>query len=170
MSRLYYFASDDVLADQHNPHVKKLSVNQALEMGLDINLEYFDDDLDKNQSGVILFCATEAELGYPNIFSINKEKFYNDIGTVKKFCTGLEWNYSDNTVEVILKYIQKHLETASEIEVWSVWLGNEESSISIKKNLCKLSELTVDRLIEFYNDESDFQCLTVINSTGGNTE
>lgn len=162
MSRLYYFASDDVLAEQHNPHVKSLSINQALEMGINVNFEYFGNDFDKDQPGAILFCATEAEFGYPNIFTINKEKFYDDIGTKKQFCVGLQWHYSDDTVEVILQYIQKHLETASEIEVWSVWLGIEDSAINIKKSLCKLRDLTIDKLIEFYNYDSDFQCLTVV--------
>ncbi|MBN7772307.1 hypothetical protein [Clostridium aminobutyricum] len=92
------------------------------------------------------------------------------IGTEKQFCTALEWNYSDDTVDIVLKYIQNYLETASELELWSIWLGNEESPINIKKTLCKVSDLTTDRLKEFYNNESDFQCLTVVNSIGGSTE
>lgn len=162
MSRLYYFASDNVLAEQPNPYMKRLSINQALEMGIEIDLELFEDNFNKDELDVILFCADQVNFGYPNIFSIKKESYYGEFGTSKQFCTALEWDYSDDTVDVVLKYIQSHLRTASELELWSVWLENNEIPTYMKKTICKVSNLTIDRLKQFYTSELDFECLIVV--------
>ncbi len=161
MSRLTYFASDTCLEEQHNPYVKLLSVNQALELGLKIELSMFGDDFDRDKPNVILHCDDMVKFEYPNIFSINKDGFYDDIGTSKRFCTGLEWNYSDDTVEVVLRYIQNHLKTASEIELWCVWLGGEDIPTHVKKTQCQIDDLTVERLKKFYVSEAGNQWLLV---------
>jgi len=161
MSRLYYFASDSVLEEQPNPYVRLLSINQALEMGVEVNLDMFDHNFDKDTPNVILFCEDETLFEYPNIYYINKNDFYDNIGTAKQYCTALEWNYSDATVDVILKYVQNHMKMSSELELWSVWLGYGDIPSS-KKTQCKASNLTVDKLKEIYISELDFYCLTVV--------
>lgn len=163
MSRLNYFASDTILMEQPNPYVRLLSVNQAMELGIEVELDLFDVNFDKDEPNVILYCADETKFEYPNIYSISKEEYYDDIGTSKQFCTVLEWNYSEDTVDVVLKYIQNHMKIASELELWSVWLGGEELPTNIKKMQCKLSDLTVERLKKLYISELDFQCLVVVN-------
>ena len=72
MSRFYYFASDSILEEQPNPFVRLLSVNQALKMGVEADLDMFGEDFDKDKPNVILFCEDETQMEYPNIFqSIN---------------------------------------------------------------------------------------------------
>lgn len=161
MSRLYYFASDNILEEQPNPYVKLLSVNQTLEMGVDVNVDMFGEYFDKDKPNVILFCEDETQIEYPNIFSINKNDFYDDIGTTKQYCTALEWNYSDATVDVILKYIQNHMKVSPELELWSVWLGYADIT-SMKSIKCKANNLTADKLKEIFTSELDFYCLTVV--------
>lgn len=161
MSRLYYFASDSILEEQPNPYVKLLSVNQALEMGVEVNLEIFGEDFDKDKPNVILFCEDETQMEYPNIFSINKINFFDDIGTTKQYCTALEWNYSDNTVDVIIKYVREHMKISSELEIWSVWLGYGDNP-SMKKIKCKVDNLTVYKLKDIYKSELDFYCMTIV--------
>ena len=161
MSRLYYFASDSVLEEQPNPYVRLLSVNQALEMGVEVNLDMFGDDFNKDEPNTILFCEDETQFEYPNIYCINKNDFYDDIGTKKQYCTALDWYYSDTTVDVILKYIQNQMKISSELELWSVWLGYGDFP-SRKKTQCKASNLTVDKLKEIFNSELSFYCLTVV--------
>lgn len=162
MSRLYYFASDCALEEQANPYVKMLSINQALEMGIEIDLNLFEDDFNKDDPSVVLYCENENDFGYPTIFHIKKENYYDDIGTSKQFCTALQWEYEDHTVEVIIKYIQNHLMTASELELWSVWLGNHVKPEAVKKMRCNVNNLTVGMLKEFYTSMIDVQCLTVV--------
>lgn len=163
MSRLYYFASDTILEPQPNPYVKLLSVNQALELGLEVHLEAFGDDFDRDEPNVILFCEDETQLQYPNIYPFNKEEYYDEIGTTRQFCTALEWTYSADTVEVVLGYIRKHMKTAAELEVWSVWLGAVDMLTNLKRMYCKSGDLTAERLKKLFNSELDYLCLLVSN-------
>lgn len=158
---LYYFASDTALEEQFNPYVKQLSVNQALKMGVEIDLDFLEASVDKDEANVILFCEDEDKFLYPNIFTIHKDDFYDNIGTNRTFCTCLEWNYAEDTVEVVLKYIQNHLKVAAVIELWSVWLGGEDISLNLKKTFCKISDLTAEKLKAFYISDLDFQCFTI---------
>lgn len=162
MSRLIYFASDTVLGELPNPYIKLLSVNQAMELGIEVNIYLFDKNYDRDEPDVILLCEDETNLGYPNIYTINKEKYYDDIGTSKKFCTTLQWNYSEDTLYVVFEYIQEHMKKASELELWSVWLGGEEIKANIRKTRCKLNEFTVERLKGFFINELDYKCFVVI--------
>ena len=47
MSRLHYFASDTVLEERKNPYIERLSVNQALEKGIDVRLDWFADEFER---------------------------------------------------------------------------------------------------------------------------
>ncbi|WMI82020.1 hypothetical protein [Anaerotignum sp. MB30-C6] len=160
MSELNYFASDSPLEEKPNPYVKLLSVNQALEMGIEVDL-HLQDNFDQDKPDVVLFCSDETKFVYPNIFPIDKDEYYDDIGTTKEFCAVLEWDYSDDTVDHVLEYIHSHLKKAAELELWSKWLGQGKVPKGMKKAQCTISDLTVDRLIEFYTTQLDFQCLTV---------
>lgn len=71
MSELNYFASDSPLEEKPNPYVKLLSVNQALEMGIEVDL-HLQDNFDQDKPDVVLFCSDETKFAYPNIFLIDK--------------------------------------------------------------------------------------------------
>lgn len=73
----------------------------------------------------------------------------------------LQWYYSVDTVDVVLDYIHNHMREAQELELWSVWLGYGELP-SRKNSRCKVSELTVGRLKEFYKSNLDLHCLTIV--------
>lgn len=162
MSRCYYFACDIVLPDQRNPKVKWLSINEALDLGIDIDLSLFNDNVDRDKLNTILFCNDEKDLDYPNIYSVSREILNNDITTLKRFGAVLEWKYSEPTVDVVLDYIKSQLKSASEIELWSVWLGSNVNSTNSNILQCHVDNLTIEKLGEFYNSDLDSYCLTVV--------
>ena len=168
MSWLYYFASDSVLKEQSNPFVKCLSVNQALEMGIEVDLQILKD-IDKDEPNVILFCEDEMQLEYPEIFSIDRKDYSGAVETTRQYCVELQWSYSNDTVSAILKYMQEHMKLANEIELWRVWIGSGDI-ITRKKTQCYIRDLTVDRLTEFFVSELDVHCLTVTKTKEKNNE
>lgn len=161
MSRLYYFASDTLLEEQKNPYIEMLSVNQALEKGIDVKLDCFGAGFDRDKPGVILFCEEEEKLGYPNIYAFQRDEYYDDIGTKKSFCTALEWSCSEENTKVVLDYIRSQMEVTEELEIWSVWLGNDVITERIEKQICKISELSLEKLKCFYESESEYKCIVV---------
>lgn len=161
MSWLHYFASDTVLEERKNPYIEKLSVNQALKKGIDVKLDWFADGFDRDKPDVILYCAEEDKLEYPNIYAFSKDEYYDDIGTEKQFCTALEWSCSEENIKVVLEYIRSQMEVAEEIEIWSVWLGNDAIKERVKKHRYRISELTIERLKCFYKSKVDYKCIVV---------
>ncbi len=161
MSWLHYFASDTVLEERKNPYIEKLSVNQALEKGIDVKLDWFADGFDRDKPEVILYCAEEDKLEYPNIYDFSKDEYYDDIGTEKQFCTELQWVCSDENIKVVLDYIQSQMEIAEELEIWSVWLGNDAIKERTEKQICKISELSLEKLKSFYESKVDYKCIVV---------
>ena len=91
MSRCFYLACDTVLPDQGNPKVRQLSINEAIELGIEIDLSLFNDNIDRDKCNTILFCDDERDIDYPNIYSVPIEILNNDITTSKRFGAVLEW-------------------------------------------------------------------------------
>jgi len=161
MSRFHYFASDTVLEERKNPYIEMLSVNQALEKGIDVKLDWFGVGFDRDKPGVILFCAEEDKMGYPNIYTFQKDDYYDRIGTEKTFCAALEWSWSEENIKVVLDYIRSQMEETEELEIWSVWLGNDVIMENVEKSVYKMNELSVEVLKNFYESQQDYKCISV---------
>ena len=62
LSYLYYFASDNELNEQPNPYIKLLSINEALELGIEVDLDMFENDIDRDEPDVILYCDDKEKM------------------------------------------------------------------------------------------------------------
>lgn len=163
MSRLFYFASDMELSEQPNPYLNYLSVNEALSLGLEINKDLLNEDISYDEPGVITYCEDEKNFSYPVFYQLDPKDLFDYIGTSKEHCVALQWEYSDDTVNVVLDYIKKQLEKVPYIEMWSVWLGNVPEDVNTVSTMSELSvdELTVSMLRDFYTSHNDYRCLVI---------
>jgi len=59
MSYLTYIASDAPFKQVVNSHYKKLSINEALEIGMDIPEFLLESGVDRNEPDVLLWSDTE---------------------------------------------------------------------------------------------------------------
>ena len=62
MSYLTYIASDALFKQVVNPHYKKLSINEALEIGMDIPEFLLESGVDRNEPDVLLWSDTEITM------------------------------------------------------------------------------------------------------------
>lgn len=160
MSTIYYFASEEKLEQLDNPYIQSLSVNQALQLGIQVDLECFDETLDCDEPDVILYCSDEQKFGYPSIYELQKEDYYENIGTEKQFCVQLQADVRSNEVlTIVLEYIQKQKKRCQEIEVWNVWLGEYNIPHVVKRSFCKIEDVTVEKLKEFYENDNVCMCI-----------
>ena len=160
MSRLYYFAGDRELAEQPNPYVELLSVNEALARGVKIDQSFFREDFDCDEPGVILYCASEDAFDHPNIYRITPDEYYDDVGTRKANCAVLEWDWCEAAAHEVLAYIAAQLETMDALELWSVWLGSDDIPRTVKRVTIAFAELTPTRLREFLQADGN-HCMTI---------
>lgn len=162
LSYLYYFASDTKLDEQPNPYVKLLSINEALKLGIKVDLDMFEEDVDRNEPDLILYCPDEEKMNYPNIYAFDKDSYYEEIGTHKRFCTALELdNFSDKNLRIVLNYIQTQIKNSKKIEIWRVWLGEYNINETVKKALYSVNDLKIDLLRRFYENSYGNKCMII---------
>ena len=157
MSKVCYFASNKVLAEKENPFVKRYSINEAIENGLKIDLQ-FSDGIDSNQPDVILWAESEEALDFPSIYISepyseapkSDMKYYAEIG-----------GYPEKDLPGIIEYIHEHMKKdksskTQTLELWYIWLGNDYGEIVEKT--CSFKELTEEYLKAiFTDDEADYK-------------
>jgi len=53
------------------------------------------------------------------------------------------------------------MEETEELEIWSVWLGNDVIMENVEKSVYKMNELSVEVLKNFYESQQDYKCISV---------
>lgn len=159
MSKVRYFASDAPLKEKKNPYVNTYSINQAVSVGIDLDMDLLDG-IDKDEPDMILWMESEDCAEFPSIWTTepyseapkSEKKYYAEIG-----------GSPDKDLKGIVEYIQDHMkkkkgENTRDLELWYVWLGNDEEDI-IEKTY-GLRELTEEALNEiFLDDDNDYKII-----------
>lgn len=146
MSKLIYFAGDDPLKEVKNPHIKTMSVNEALAAGLDIrDLLLLNEKLDRDEPDVVLWM--DDETGIPDDqFSIIPFEKWDEIHTQKTYCAILDWSYTKERAMRVIEYIKDYLQHTDEAEIWNIWMGTSYPPPRIKKIKINADELTPELL------------------------
>ena len=120
MSAIIYIASDYPLKEVPNPHLKTLSVNEALAIGIeDIPEQLLEPGFDRDKPDVLLWSDTiDTQSQLDDDFSIwPLDSSTEDIYTEKPYRVYLEWDYTKGRAEKVIQYIRKHLQHTSEVEI-----------------------------------------------------
>ena len=159
MSKVCYFASDAPLKEKKNPYINTYSINQAIAAGINVDMDLLDG-VDRDEPDVILWMENEECSEFPSIWITepyseapkSEKKYYSEIGGSPK-----------KDLKGIVEYIQDHMkkkkcENARDLELWYVWLGNDEEDIVEKRY--SLRELTEEVLNEiFLDDDNDYKII-----------
>lgn len=158
MSLMLYLASDDPLDTVQNPHCKRLSVNEALEMGItDIPEHLLAPGFDRDMPGVILWSdinividtenGTFDDGGFDDDFEIyDMDVRHGPTESLKEFRVVIECSLNPGRAGMILEYIKEQLEHTDEIELWSIWLGDYDQKISWYE--ANINDFTAEDLLE----------------------
>jgi len=168
MSVFTYIASDYPLAEVENPHVKTLSVNQALEMGVKVHDFLLDPSFDRDKPNVILWADDNNNFGEISIKAFSREDLLYDIYSEKKYLAQLEWEYTECRAKKLLEYIKDHLTEADEIELWNTWLGIDSNRLKPKTKIHRIpiEQLTCLDLEKLLNKNTfDFPECIVVSKT-----
>ena len=158
MSLMLYLASDVPLDIVKNPHYKRLSVNEALEMGItEIPEHLLAPGFDRDMPDVILWSdinividtenGTFDDGGFNDDFEIyDMDDRYGPTESEKEFKVVIECSLTDGRAKNILEYIRVQLQHTDEIELWSIWLGDYDQKISWYE--ARIDEFTAEELLE----------------------
>ncbi len=163
MSFLVALASDMPLETLTNPHMKMLSVNEALEQGIEVPKSMLADyEIDRDEPGMIMWSDIEPVIDLENgIFDIPDPDDNFDIWPIdtgddlqskKAYLAAVEWNCcTPARAEMLLDYIRRHMESAEEMELWHSWMGGggeEEYPPLVKTSEKNLAELGAEDICE----------------------
>ena len=105
MSALIYLAQDAPIPELKNPHYQALSVNEALERGVEVPDFLLKDGTDRDKPGVILWSDIDDcpdDSGPDDDFAILPMEKTEDIFTEKQYCAMLEWQYTPGRAELVI--------------------------------------------------------------------
>jgi len=168
MSVFIYIASNYPLKEVENPHVKTLSVNQALKMGVKVHDFLLEPSFDRDKPNVILWVDDEKNLGEISIRAISRDDLNYDVYSEKKHLAKLEWEYTGYRAERLIEYIKDHLNEADEIELWNEWLGIDTNKLRPKTKIhhIPIEQLTCSDLEKLFNrDTFDFPECIIVSKT-----
>jgi hypothetical protein len=155
MSAIFYMASDNPLREIPNPHLKTMSVNEALAAGLeDIPELLLAPGFDRDKPDVLLWSdIPDTEMQLDDDFAIWRlDPSTEDIYTEKKYRVRVEWDYTKGRAKKIIQYIREHLAQTPSLELWHVWVGNGVYP-KIRNCTIPLDQFTADDLQELWNLE-----------------
>ena len=163
MSMMTCLASHSPLEALPNPHMKLLSINEALEQGIHVSDSLLYSDVDYDEPETVLWSDIEIKIDMDPLtgevtvsgdvddnFDIWPVESVDSLRTQRPWLAAVEWgNPTPGRAEILLDYIRLHLETAEDVELWHLWMGgNEEEEAHVKRRSIHLAELTAEMIYE----------------------
>lgn len=146
MSIYQFIASNRPLKNVINPYVKLLSINDMIAMKMEIPNFLLKATKDRDEK-ITLHCESEAQLDEIEIMTeINMPIESLATYTMKKYIASLTWRYTDQRAETLLEYLQDHMKSSDEVEVWNTWLNESVEDPKIVE--IKIQDLKIKMIKE----------------------
>lgn len=146
MSYVTYLASDVGLAEMENRFVRYISINEALERGIEVPHLEFLYDVDRNEP-FLVYVEDENHFGELEIHALQDKTEEIFRYTKKPFVSSLSFTYNDLRADALLKYLKIHFAenpTSQEVEIWGIWLGEEK--VIYEQRYIEIEDMTYDSI------------------------
>jgi hypothetical protein len=161
MSLFQFLASDKILEEIKNPYIELLSVNEAIKRNIELDDFVLNDSKINRDEKIIMSCDSEEhldelEIKYDMYYSSECAEKYSE----KQFFSEMQWRYTEGRAKRLYDYIITQLRIAEEIEIWSIWLDDQESANIRRINITEFSISDLDFLYKSNGFEKP-ECLVV---------
>ena len=158
MSSMIYISSDHPIPEIQNPHEHSLSINDALEMGLEVPEYLLNNGIDRNWKNALHWSDRGIHFDLDN-GTIDDGNFDDDfailpiypgrrdIHSTKKYQSCIECVWTLNRAKRILAVIEQLLDSTNEVEFWHIYMENGERPRIIHYD-ANTKELTPEDLID----------------------
>lgn len=131
LSTCIFIAADVHLEEIKNPHYKQLSINEALSLGIEMDLKFLKG-IDKDAPNTILWTDTELTIDNGRLFDGDLADNFALLTMdhtlhycSKPFGVYIEWHYfTEERAKKIIQYIHNVLLKTDCVELWNVWLSD----------------------------------------------
>jgi hypothetical protein len=146
MSVYSFIATDYVIPELDNTISRFIRVQEAIEMGIEAHKFMPWERMDPNEK--ILYFEKESDfyelvISKDNSFEMNVRWY-----TEKPFIYSINFRYSEPRVTQLLQYLRENIKEGSQVELWSIWLDDEES---IRSTVHSYEEISINDLKQLYD-------------------
>ena len=157
MSHLICLASDAPLPVLPNPHLKLLSVNEALAQGLDVPQSMLSDpELDPDEPETFLWSDICIEIN-PETGEVTEPpedcwdiwpiECADHLRTELPHLAEVEWpRCTPGRAAVLADYLRRQMETAETVELWNFWDGSDVELTCVHREEIPLAALTPEKI------------------------
>lgn len=161
MSSMIYISSDCPIPEIQNPHERSLSINEALEMGMEVPEYLLKNSIDRNWKNAIHWSDRDIHFDLDN-GTVEDGDFDDDFAIIpiypgrrdihskKKYQSRVECIWSLGRAKQILSVLSQLLENTDEVEFWHIYIDNGEKPRIIYYD-ASMDSLTPEDLIEISN-------------------
>ena len=139
MSSMIYLSEDCPIPEVQNPHERSYSINEALELGLEVPEYLLKNGIDRDWKGAIHWADRSIHFdldhgsvedgGHDDDFSVIPFlPGRSDVHSSKKYQACIECRWSLNRAKKILELIDRLLEVTDEVELWNIYMDNGEKA------------------------------------------
>lgn len=151
MSLYMFIATDYFIPAVSNSKIRRYKLKEGVKLDLDEGGKwyYYTNETDKNSPELLIQCADDERADILNVDSqedlqevqITSGAEFSDIEfyTSKKFIRTLSWMYSDSRAEELITYLKENIKAGSEIELWSIWLGERKEPYKLHRAIHDLT-------------------------------
>lgn len=126
---------------------KYITVKEAIELEIKPHELVPWEKMDPNAQ--ILFIENEDDL---KELVITKDIYYDVSGyTNYPFIYEVNFTYSELRAKKLLEYIKENIKEGQVVELWRVWIGDDDNEINIPSIRCNYEELSLNHLVQMYN-------------------
>ena len=147
----YTFLATNYAMPEVELKAKYMTVKEAMELGVKPNELVPWEQMDLNAQ--ILFVENEEDL---NELIIQKDGYY-DVSeyTSYPFVYEVSFIYSEPRTKQLLEYLKENIREGQIVELWFVWIGDEEYEQNIPYIRCSYEELSLNHLIQLYDSKHE---------------
>lgn len=145
MSYCSFIATERPMREIHTP-IETITVREAIKRNIPPHELVAWEELDVNAE--VLVVENEDDL---HELTISADSYY-DVSHYSSYPYVYEvsFRYSNKRLEHLLHYLHDNIEDGQIIELWNVWLGDDEN---VPYERCHIRELTVNKLDMLYNHD-----------------
>lgn len=161
MNEFFSFIATNYEMPEVKSKAKYMTVKEAIEWGIKPHELVPWEQMAPNTH--ILFVENEEDLKELVI----KEGSYMEVSqyTSYPFVYEVDFVYSESRVKQLLEYLKENCREGQIVELWRVWLGDEEQEQSMPWMRCSYEELSLNHLMQVYNWKhekyKDQQCIVL---------
>jgi regulatory protein YycI of two-component signal transduction system YycFG len=147
MSVYQFLSSDTPLRIVKNTKLEWLSVEEAEAREIFPPNWHSEDETVSRTDKVILYVPDRECLNEIEILD-DSDSFYAAQYSGKRCHFSLQWLYSEERGQQLKDYIEEHVRTGSEIELWNIWLDGEGRPSFKRIHVDELTVSDIERTVE----------------------